>query len=319
MLPEVLLVMVLGTLLLGATLITFQRFVVHENESADRNDNVELARNSLDVEAKQLRNLAQRTTDPVIASPVTGDAFTFQTSDPTRTWVRYCLDKTNLANEKVWVQLKAEAASTTSSPITSAMQTGCPAASGWSSSRIVADHVVNYYAGRTRPMFSFRCAYGGGTCVNSTTTYDQLIGVDANLYLDTDPTDKLPEQAVTSGVYLRNQNQAPTAEFTATTITGTARTILFNASGSSDYEQRTLSFYWFLNSMPTAANIRCGTPPDTTQNTWGGTYAGSGLTFQYTWPGTTPAAGTSQAVGLVVCDPGDRPSSIVTRTVTIPN
>ena len=319
MLPEVLLVMVLGTLLLGATLITFQRFVTHSNESDNRNDNVELARNSLDVQAKQLRNLAQRTTDPVIAAPVSGDAFTFQTSDPTRTWVRYCLDKTNLANERVWVQLRAEAATATSSPVTSAMQTGCPAASGWSSSRVVADHVVNYYGGKTRPMFSFRCAYGGSTCVNDATTYDQLTGVDATLYVDTKVTDALPEQLVTSGVYLRNQNQAPTGQFTATTITGTPRTVLFNASGSNDYEQRTLSYYWFLNTMPTTANIRCGNPPDTTQNTWGGTFMGSGLTMQYTWPGTTPAAGTSQTVGLIACDPGDRASVLVTRSVAIPN
>jgi Tfp pilus assembly protein PilX len=319
-LPEVLTVMIIATLLLGATLVTFERFVVHENESDNRNDNIEMARNALDIEARQLRNLAKRVTDGVIASPLDGDSFTFQTSDPTRTWVRYCLDSSAPANGKVWLQLQSLTTAVTSSPVTAGMQAGCPSTdANWSSTRVVVDHVVNRYNGRNRPMFSYRCAGGGTACTSSSSTYDQIIGVDASLYVDTRPTDNLPEQLVRSGVYLRNQNQAPTADFTATTISGTPRTMLFNASGSADYEQRTLAYFWFLNTMPTAASIRCDLPPaDGATTAWGGTLIGRGLTLQYTWPGTVPASGSTQTVGLVVCDPGDRHSPVATQIVTIP-
>lgn len=319
-LTEVLVVMVIATLLLGATLLTFERFVVHENESDTRNDNVEMARNALEIQARQLRNLAKRVTDGVIAAPADGDSFTFQTSDPTRTWVRYCLDSTDPTNGKVWMQQQSLAPNVLSSPVSAGMETGCPSTSaGWSTSRLVTDHVVNRIGGRNRPMFSYRCASGGSACVNSAATYDQIIGVDATLYVDTKTTDNLPEQLVRSGVYLRNQNQAPTAEFSATTITGTARSMLLNASGSTDYEQRTLTYYWFLNTMPAIANVRCDLPPaDDATTAWGGTLIGRGLTFQYQWPGTVPAAGTAQTIGLVVCDPGDRHSPLATRTVTIP-
>jgi hypothetical protein len=293
---------------------------VHENESDNRNDNIEMARNALEIQARQLRNLAKRVTDGVIASPAGEDSFTFQTSDPTRTWVRYCLNTTNPTNGEVWMQQKSLAVNVLSAPVSGAMQNGCPSTSSdWSESKLVVDHVVNRIGGRKRPMFTYRCAGGGTACVNSTTTYDQIVGVDASLYVDTKPTDRLPEQLVRSGVYLRNQNQAPTAEFTFTPITGTPRTMLFNASGSADYEQRTLAYYWFLNTMPAIANVRCDLPPaDDATTAWGGTLIGRGLTFQYTWPGTVPAAGTAQTIGLIACDPGDRHSPLATRTVTIP-
>ena len=311
-LTELLLVMVIGTLLLGATLVTFERFVRNSNENDVRNDTIEMARNGLDLQAKQLRNLARRTDDdPVIMTPLAADELVFQTSDPTRTWVRYCMDTTDPTNGKVLQQNRAVPLGTTSSPVTAGMRSGCPA-SGWSQTRLVATNVVNRIDGLDRPMFSYQCAGGGSACLDPANA-DQIVGISSTLYVDTKPVNGPGVERVSSGVYLRNQNQAPVARFTATPVSGASRTVLLNASGSSDYEQRTLSYFWFEGAMPT--DIDCKEPgTSTTPPPWGGNFISRSLTVQHTFGGT---AGT-QTIGLVVCDPGFRPSVLVTQTVAIP-
>lgn len=310
-LTEVLLVMVIGTLLLGATLLTFQRFVTNSNQNDVRNDTIEIARTGLDLQAKQLRNLAQRTTDPVIVTPVGADELIFQTSDPTRTWVRYCMDSSDPTNGRVFQQNKALPVGSTSSPVTADMRSGCPG-SGWTTTRLVAENVVNRIDGLDRPMFAYQCAGGGSACLAPANS-DQIIGIGSTLYIDTKPANGPGAERVTSGVYLRNQNQAPVARFTATSVSGASRTLLLNASGSSDYEQRTLSYFWFEGSMPTAIDCRqpgtSSSPPP-----WGGNFISRSLTVQHQFGGTA----TSATIGLVVCDPGHRPSPLLTQTVTIP-
>jgi prepilin-type N-terminal cleavage/methylation domain-containing protein len=320
-LTELLLVMVIGTLLLGATLLTFERFVRNANRNDLRNDRAEMARRGLDLQAKQLRNLAKRINTGVIDT-VQEDQLIFQTSDPTRTWVRYCLNADNPFNAKVYQQNQSQSVAAAGAPVTSAMRSGCPSTSGWSETRLVAENVVNRMAGLDKPMFTYQCASGGTSCTSGPAFYDQIIGIDATLYVNPDPDDDVDDpgtERVSSGVYLRNQNQPPVAEFSATALTGQSRTVLLNGSGSSDFEQRTLAYYWFLGTMPVASQIRCDQPGDpNAASLWGGNIIGRELTVQYTWPGTSPATGSPQVVGLVVCDPGDRASAVVTKTVTIP-
>ena len=55
-LVELLVGMTISLILLGATLTTFNRFA-ERNDTDARNDSAELARRSLDVQARQLRNL----------------------------------------------------------------------------------------------------------------------------------------------------------------------------------------------------------------------------------------------------------------------
>ena len=95
-LTELLVVMVVGTLLLGATLLTFERFVTNSNTSDTHNDTIEEARRALDIQARQLRNLAKRRPlSPPVLDTVLPDDLIFQTSDSERTWVRYCADYSN--------------------------------------------------------------------------------------------------------------------------------------------------------------------------------------------------------------------------------
>ena len=310
-LTELMLVMVIGTLLLGATLFTFQRFVTNSNQNDVRNDTIEQARSALDLQAKQLRNLAQRTSDPVIVTPVGADELIFQTSDPTRTWVRYCMDSSNPSNGRIFQQNKAVALGSTAAPVTAGMRASCPG-TGWTSTRLVASHVVNRISGLNRPMFSYQCAGGGSACLLPANS-DQIIGVNATLYVDTKPANGPGAERVTSGVYLRNQNQQPVARFTATPVAGASRTVLLNASGSSDYEQRTLSYFWFEGAMPT--NIDCKQPgTSSTPPPWGGNFISRSLTVQHVFAGTA----TSATIGLIVCDPGNRHSPLLTQTVAIP-
>jgi prepilin-type N-terminal cleavage/methylation domain-containing protein len=337
-LPELIVAMTVGLILLSATLLTFERFVHHSNENDKRNDTAELARRSLDIEARQLRNLAKRVNNADVIARMNPYDFVFQTSDPAKTWVRYCLDTSQgTSNGRVFEQVE-------SGDVPGA-GTACPATSGWKRSIVVADNIVNQSGGRTAPMFTYRCVDGTTACTSSIATSDRLIGVNAQLLVDTTPAgppeelqvnsgvylrnetivDMTPgtgaqELRLVSGVYLRNQNQAPSAVFSAPPVSGSARTVQFNASSSTDFEGRTLTFYWFLGNMPTT--IRCDQPKEAVTNSvvsmWGGSFIGTGVVLRYTWSGTTPAAGTQQTVGLVACDPGDR-YGYVTKSVPIPS
>ncbi|MEJ7893114.1 MAG: prepilin-type N-terminal cleavage/methylation domain-containing protein [Solirubrobacteraceae bacterium] len=322
-LTELLVVMMIGSLLLGATLFTFARFVTNSNTNDARNDSVEQARRALDVEARQLRSLAKRRPDSTVAvlDTVTADDLIFQTSDSNRTWVRYCLNTSDPANGTLYQQTQTLSVAAAATPITPAMRSGCPSVGGaWDRTVNVATNVVNRVGGRNQPLFSYRCAGGGTACTASTAAFDAIIGVNSQLFIDTTPAREPAEERVQTGVFLRNQNQAPVAAFTATALTGSPRTVLLNASGSTDYEQRTLTYYWFMGTLPPAASIRCDQPGDLSATSlWGGTLIGRGVSLQYTWPGTSPASGTGQTVGVVACDPGFRSSGLVTQTVIIPS
>lgn len=309
-LVELLIVMTLSLGVLGATLTTFDGFMRSGQENDARNDSAELARNALDAQARQLRNLAKRVASPVVDSVSAYDLI-FQTAEPTKTWVRYCLDTAppaSPARGRLWVAELAVDSSTTATPISSAMREACPG-SGWTTTRVLVDHVTNRAAGQDRPLYRYGCS-SGTTCTGDPSTYDQVINISAQAIVDTTPGTGPAELRVRSGVYLRNQNQAPVARFVATPSSG-SRTVLLNASASSDFEGRTLNYYWFDDVLPAATSIDCtqatvsgtGSP----RTLWGAAgFIGEGITLAHTFPGTAGDAGTTRNIGLVACDPGDR-------------
>ena len=236
----------------------------------------------------------------------------FQTSDPARTWVRYCLNTAtapaSTERARLWTSELAVASSSASSPVTTGMRATCPG-TGWSQTSVVADYVTNRRAGTDRPMFTYTCTTGT-TCTSTPAGYDQVIDIGARLVLDTTPGYGPSELQVASGVYLRNQNQAPVATFVWTRAS-TSRTIVLNAAGSTDFEGRTLDYYWFKTTMPTTTSIDCSHPTisgsASPRTLWGaGGFIGSGITLTYTFPSTDGPAGATPNIGLVVCDPGDR-------------
>jgi prepilin-type N-terminal cleavage/methylation domain-containing protein len=312
-LVELLVGMALSTGLLGATLTTFNHLYQGAHDNDARTDTAEVARNALDVQARELRNLAKRVSSPVIDTLSSYDVI-FQTSEPSRTWVRYCLDTTAPASAdraRLWTAELVVADAAAAQPVSAAIRAGC-AGSGWTVSRVVADYVTNRRAGRDRPLFEFGCV-SGATCTSPAASYDQVVSIGALLIVDTTPGAGTPELRVQSGVYLRNQNQAPVASF-ASTPSSTSRTVMLYASASSDAEGRTLDYYWFAQLMPGAASIDCAHPTvsgsGSPRTLWGaGGYIGDGITLAYTFAPSDGDAGASRNIGLVVCDPGDRQDS----------
>jgi hypothetical protein len=309
-LAEVLTAMVIGLALLGGVLTTFNSFYQADHDNNKRNDTTEAARTALDTQVRQLRNLAKRVQSPVIDTLGSYDLI-FQTSDPSRTWVRYCLNTgapASTERAKLWTAELAAPASATTSTVSSAMRGTCPG-TGWSKSAVVADYVTNRRGGRDRPMFAYTCITGTASCTSTVATYDQVVNVNAELFLDTSPGTGPTELRVASGVYLRNQNQAPVAAFVSSRGSQ-SRTIVFNASGSTDYEGRTMDYYWFKDTMPAQTSIDCANPTVTgsgPRTLWGSNgYLDEGITLSHTFPSGDGAAGSTRNFGLVVCDPGDR-------------
>lgn len=307
---ELLLVMGISLLLLGATLTTFNAMEKGASDNNKRNDTAELARNALESQARQLRNLAKRVSSPVIDTVGPYDLI-FQTAEPSRTWVRYCLDTAAPASvdrARLWMAELSVPLAAAATPITAGQRGACPG-TGWSKTSVVTDFVTNRRSGLNRPLFTYGCTTGT-TCTSSPATYDQVITITAQTYVDSTPGTSVPELRVTSGVHMRNQNQPPVARFESSPGSA-SRTVVLNAAGSSDYEGRTLSYYWFEETMPAAASIDCARPTVTgtgsPRTLWGANgYIGEGITLTYTFPASSGAAGSLRHIGLVACDPGDR-------------
>jgi prepilin-type N-terminal cleavage/methylation domain-containing protein len=325
--PELLLVMIIALIILGATLTVFNKTYQTAHTNDDRFDTIETARNALDAEARQLRNLARRLNNTPVIDTVTAFDLIFQTSDPQRTWVRYCLDTTtspaSTQRGRLWGTSLALDPNASAYSVTAGMRGPCPG-TGWTKTQVVADYVTNRIGGIDRPIFTYSCADGGTTCTTNTALFDQIVNVSAQTVIDSTPGREPKELLVSSGVYLRNQNQAPVANFVATPTL--PKTVLLNGSGSSDYEGRTLTLWWFKGTMPT--DIQCDNPNITVNVAeqrilWGGVLIGDGVTLSHTFPDSEPS-GTLQRIGLVACDPGDRygtagvPPAAYIR-VTVPN
>jgi prepilin-type N-terminal cleavage/methylation domain-containing protein len=298
---ELLLVMTLFILILGATLDASVIFTRNNALAERRNDQTEQARTALDREARQLRNLAQRVDLPTISRSEKYDLI-FQTREPTRTWVRYCLE-TPLATpdrSRLW-QMTSD---TPTAPSSTACEKGA-----WEAAWVVADHVSNRTGNADRPVFSYSCLNGMTPCPPA--DYSRITGVGSTLYVDDDVTKNPGELRVATSVYLRNQNESPTAKISTPGYPRT-RTVFLNGSESSDPEGRTLRFYWF-QSATAPADFDCRKSPPTTS-----TYF-QGVTLTYTFPNSVPISTTpNMPFTLVVCDAGDLKSVSAPMYVKVP-
>lgn len=319
---ELLVGMTISLVLLSAALLTFNQFYQQEHDNNARLDAAEVARNALDTQARQLRNLAKRLNNQQVIDSidVPSDSLVFQTSDPSRTWVRYCLDTSTApaspGRGRLWTAVldPANPATLNQTTVTAPMRTGCPG-TGWTKTQVVGDHITNRRVAPVRPLFGYTCVDGTSACIGSPATYDQIVNISSQTLVDTKPNAGAAELSVTTRVHLRNQNQVPVARITPTQ-TSTSRTVLLNASGSTDPEGRTMNYYWFKKTqtagtvMPAVANINCASPAPTgspgSQTLWGGTYLGEGVTLTHTFAPSDGATNAAANIGVVVCDPGDR-------------
>jgi Tfp pilus assembly protein PilW len=262
---ELLVAMAIFAGVLSATLAVYETFLKNDRAINDRNDSQQLARSTLDLMSRDLRNLAS----PNEALPEAFDRadaadMMFKTVDGNgpnaganvvnTERVRYCLDTSDTSNAKLYMQLQTW---TTATAPAAPSSTTCPGTQ-WSmntaaetrTQRVLADHITNYASGQTRPVFTYDSA-----------TLSAIAKVHVDLRVDMFATRGPKETSLSTGVFLRNQNRQPTAAFTWSRNTGA---IVLNGSSSADPEGQPLDYKWTDTANPswTAYGITVNYPVD---------------------------------------------------------
>lgn len=300
-LPELLVAMLIFTFVLGGTLDVFDGFVARSSTNTKVNEAQDEARRSMDRIAHQLRNLASPTNASVKSIDLATDYdLVYQTVDPGKRRVRYCLDS-GTPTAKLWVQTQAFPLSGVDPgvPPTNA----CPVdGSGWATKRIAASFVVNRYDGQDRNVFYYT---GLGTDGDTA----KITGIRAELFLDINPAKAPAETSIATGDFLRNQNQKPVIpDFSLVQSPAGSKHFILNGSEATDPEGRTLEYRWYTGTGSTADLPSCA---DSSTQTGGGfTCIGRGLTMDYTYPTATKGI---QNITLKVIDPGGL-SAVLTKT-----
>ena len=293
-------------LFLGVMAATLSLFATSETDTRQiqaRNDAMDHARAGIDLMSRQLRNMASPTPEnPIaIARALPNDAI-FQTVDKGPTVnnarnimrVRYCLDNSGQLwrQNQTWTTTTAPAAPVDGGSTTAAGT--CPSAA-WPTQQVVADQITNYSTGHTRAVFTYQ---------PNNTDLTAIRGVHVDLWMDLDAARKPLETLLSSGIYLRNQNQKPVANFTATS---SSQGIVLNASGSTDAEGEPLVYCWYET---TQTNLAAGSPnlPSPCDP---GRLLGTGATIT-----DQVARGQTRSVTLIVKDPALLASDPLTKSVT---
>jgi type II secretory pathway component PulJ len=279
---ELLVAMPLMLIVLTATLTSFDAFSNNTRRSTRFNDQQDQVRTTLDRIVRQARNLANPTTGSTGGANTTiafaaGDRLVFQTTDPSKQWVSYCLNTSTAPStttrETIWYQTTANNALTPSAVAGGDMVQGCPSTStSWQTRKVVGDYVTNQKdSSVNRPLFKYFSASGVLPDPNSTPPFpsdpsrvatsdtSHIVRVNASVFMKLDPSKPPAEAELASAAYMRNQNQPPTASFVAG-VSGTTYT--FDAGGSDDPEGRTLVYDWYtapntvtLATMPSASAL----------------------------------------------------------------
>ena len=133
---------------------------------------------------------------------------------------------------------------TTAAPPAVPGDTACPG-TGWTSQRIVADHLVGTAA---IPVFR----YSGDTGIVTGTTdadRERIARVETTLRVDVDPTRAPGAASLKTAVVLRNQNRAPIAAFTYTLLNPVGCSVQLNGSASEDPESNPLQYEWYIDGV----------------------------------------------------------------------
>ncbi len=238
-LTDVLLSMSLTILLFGATLTAFNGFENRARANQLQNEAQSRARAAMDELARSLRNHWIEEAEPtdVVAQAVNG---TLPASGNVRRRerVRYCLQSVGGDRTLLWRQVQ----NWTEPPTPAMAPTGdCPA-DGWTASRVVATGLTNAGATELRPTFLYDASDPA-----------RISELRTQLFVDVEPARAPGETRLTSGVFLRNQNVAPSvASFTVTSASNASggQTVYLNGSFSDDPDGDKLTYVWKDNGTP---------------------------------------------------------------------
>lgn len=279
---ELMVVIVISGIVMGATFTTFSQFEQTTALNQRQNDAQEQVRVGLAGLARELRNLASPTDqlpEAVVRAAAQDLVFQSVSSSQTRR-VRYCL---NTTNRRVWRQVQYE-------PFSDPSTTACPD-SGWGSERTSVENVTN----DSRAVFAY-----------NSTELTSITEITTTLWVDVNPGSPPQESTLQTSIFLRNQNRSPTAQFTAT-VSGSS--IVLNGSGSVDPESKALEYYWY-DAGESGNAEQCGTLPDEVPQTG---CVGSGIVFNY-----EPSAPGTRQVHLVVRDPAGLTDAADAVSVCVP-
>lgn len=248
---ELLLVMTVSLVMLSAVLLVFDGFQRRADDNARLNESQAVTRQTIDQLARDLRNLASPTPEqPQAIDSASAYDLVFQTVNPNGGTssnitnvqrVRYCLDTPTSGDSTLWAQKQTWASA---SPPAMPALSGCPStANGWGPGERLVDGVTN--RAQNRPLFVYNAAIK-----------TDITAIAAQVYARANKHQEPRVGVLRTQVFLRNQNQAPTAAFTPT-LTGSGHAIL-NGSASSDPEGDELRYDWYLDQTP---DCRTGTPP----------------------------------------------------------
>ena len=279
-LAEMLVGAMLMIIVMSATLGVLDQFRGISARADKRVDLQDSARQASRTLARSLRNLAASPDLPGVVERASAYDLVFRAVDNARAWVggntrnlkrvRYCLDASNPSRATLREQTQRW---TSSSAPSLPSSTACPAG-GWGESRVIADRMTNRANGANRPLWTY-----------GTTATGQITSIKVNLFMSQAGA---PEVALQTGVFLRNQNRAPTAVFSANAVG--VRHVMLNGSGSTDPEGDALDYIWYVNNAE----------------------VGQGLIFDY----AAPDAGT-YVIRLVVRDPSGLAGESVAQSVVV--
>lgn len=295
-LAEVLIAMVLMLVVMGATLTTLDSFRSRQKLDERRTDAQERLRRGVDQLERQLRNLATPSNTVKSINRAGSQDIIFQTADPQKRWVRYCIDPADPLIPSGKASLWYEVSNVVSDVPPSA--TACPGA-GWTSASAVGQSLVNARDGLARPIFTYNWPKNAAG-VEDTTNTSTITRIRTELWVDPNPGQAPVEQRLSSGVFLRNQNQTPVPAYS---FTATGRVL--NASTTTDFEGRRLNFHWYYGPTAVTPPVGCAPAEPPPAN-----YLGFGTVQRLPATATSP-----QVVTLCVVDPGDLQATL-TKTVT---
>jgi prepilin-type N-terminal cleavage/methylation domain-containing protein len=318
---EMLVAMSLMLVVLSATLSLLDGIWSNSRKNQNQNEEIDRVRATSDQMMRQVRNLANPNPSTCGSKPAgykicptidtaSGNDFIFQTTDPAKQWVRYCLSNSTSGgvastnqNGTIWYQQAAAPVN----QVSDAMRANCPSSdSSWSVTRIAGRNISNA-AQSGRPVFTYDqtcCAAPYLTAIRR---------VKLSIYVDLDPNARPFESQVASEAFMRNQNQPPVANFDM--LAGASPTaFVLDASTSTDPEGRNLVYDWYRTptdptsgQLPTDAKAEL---PDCRLNA-GATATIGGLLWTCIGNGVVLASDFSglgnPKIFLRVVDPGNLP------------
>ena len=299
-LVELMLAATLMIVVLGAALGAVEHFQRTTTRNQRQNDAQEAARTSVDKMARDIRNGAA----PAAGSSnsigrATGTDLVYQAVDATGAsggantrhaqWVRYCLDAGTATNERIWKQTFSWTSA--AAPAVPFAAGTCPDFGVGGTPAIVVDHIVNASGGTTRPVFIYNPDPGANP-TQSQLAHVTHVGID--IFVNYDPAHVPGSSELTSGVYLRDQAEPPTAALDAQLGGGK---LFLNASRSTDPAGLSMTYLW------------CDTTTNSTCNT--STAIGQGITMSYAAPSGT------RSITLVATNASGA-SDTVTQQVVVP-